>query len=431
MELVGSESIDTLDSLCSNIRVDMKGSEIVRVLPRRNDLINQDWITDRTRYSFDGLKNQRFSYPMKYTKEDGCFRLSNWSSFFSSYRLNSLNSINSSSYGQIALGSGLDLYTVYLSDLLSRASSHLHLSGNINTSIVDFRSSYLSSCLSSIQSSSVLLLSGLDIKHSFSLLNVRVQQKVNSKDSCSVLYNGKSRNFGYDVFHFGLTYESTFSLLRGKSSFSSFLSNNKHINMFSCVDFRSFSSVLPSKININTNVLLANTSSLASSELGVSPSNLLGSCSFYYGLNVSNCSQLDTVSHCVFHSTHSDLSLSSVRSHTNLLSVWYLPSFSSFETELPYINLLGMIQWTRKCSSSFGESSTYEDVLRRLISISSCKHSDVSFDRFLSKVPSLVEVSLPVVSFDLSNSFFSNETVQTCFGSDVPYSQFSFVSLKS
>jgi len=63
-ELKSIESIDIFDSLGSNIRVDIKGNEIMRVLPKRNDFLNEEWITDKIRFSYEGLKKNRLIYPM-------------------------------------------------------------------------------------------------------------------------------------------------------------------------------------------------------------------------------------------------------------------------------------------------------------------------------------------------------------------------------
>ena len=60
-ELRSSESIDILDAFGSNIRIDFKESEIVRILPRLNEKINEEWITDKTRFSYDALKIQRLT----------------------------------------------------------------------------------------------------------------------------------------------------------------------------------------------------------------------------------------------------------------------------------------------------------------------------------------------------------------------------------
>lgn len=63
-ELEHTETVDVLDAVGSNIRVDSKGREVMRVLPRLNEDINEEWISDRTRFSYDGLKYQRLDSPM-------------------------------------------------------------------------------------------------------------------------------------------------------------------------------------------------------------------------------------------------------------------------------------------------------------------------------------------------------------------------------
>ena len=63
-ELRNFETVDVIDSLGSRIRVDIRGTEILRILPSQVDEVNEDWITDRTRFSYDGLKTQRLYSPM-------------------------------------------------------------------------------------------------------------------------------------------------------------------------------------------------------------------------------------------------------------------------------------------------------------------------------------------------------------------------------
>ena len=64
-ELKKTETIDVMDAVGSNIRVDTYGWEVKRVLPRINEEINEEWISDKTRYACDGLKSQRLDYPLK------------------------------------------------------------------------------------------------------------------------------------------------------------------------------------------------------------------------------------------------------------------------------------------------------------------------------------------------------------------------------
>ena len=62
-ELKPTESIDVLDGLGSSIRVDSKGSEVMRITPRLHEGVNEEWISDKARFSYDGLKRQRLDAP--------------------------------------------------------------------------------------------------------------------------------------------------------------------------------------------------------------------------------------------------------------------------------------------------------------------------------------------------------------------------------
>jgi NADH-quinone oxidoreductase subunit G len=75
-ELTKTESIDVMDALGSNIRVDARGDAVLRVLPRLNEEINEEWISDKTRYAEDGLQRQRLDRP--YIRENGRLRPASW-----------------------------------------------------------------------------------------------------------------------------------------------------------------------------------------------------------------------------------------------------------------------------------------------------------------------------------------------------------------
>lgn len=63
-ELKATESVDVLDGLGSNIRVDSRGTEVMRIVPRLHEDVNEEWISDKTRFAYDGLKRQRLMNPM-------------------------------------------------------------------------------------------------------------------------------------------------------------------------------------------------------------------------------------------------------------------------------------------------------------------------------------------------------------------------------
>ncbi|MFN3822963.1 MAG: NADH-quinone oxidoreductase subunit NuoG [Pseudorhodobacter sp.] len=75
-ELTKTETIDVMDALGSNIRVDTKGREVMRILPRNHDGVNEEWISDKTRFVWDGLRRQRLDTP--YIRENGKLRRAGW-----------------------------------------------------------------------------------------------------------------------------------------------------------------------------------------------------------------------------------------------------------------------------------------------------------------------------------------------------------------
>jgi NADH-quinone oxidoreductase subunit G len=79
-ELTKTESIDVMDAVGSSIRVDARGGEVLRVLPRLNDDVNEEWISDKTRYAIDGLRRQRLDRP--YVRREGRLRPASWGDAF-------------------------------------------------------------------------------------------------------------------------------------------------------------------------------------------------------------------------------------------------------------------------------------------------------------------------------------------------------------
>ena len=75
-ELTKTETIDVMDALGSNIRVDTKGREVMRILPRNHDGVNEEWLADKSRYVWDGLRRQRLDRP--YVRENGRLRPASW-----------------------------------------------------------------------------------------------------------------------------------------------------------------------------------------------------------------------------------------------------------------------------------------------------------------------------------------------------------------
>ena len=79
-ELQKTESIDVMDAVGSAIRVDSRGREVMRIMPRINEAVNEEWISDKTRFIWDGLKTQRLDRP--YIRENGALRAASWGEAF-------------------------------------------------------------------------------------------------------------------------------------------------------------------------------------------------------------------------------------------------------------------------------------------------------------------------------------------------------------
>jgi NADH-quinone oxidoreductase subunit G len=79
-ELGKTQSIDVMDGVGSAIRVDTRGREVMRILPRVNEAVNEEWISDKTRHIVDGLRTQRLDRP--YIRENGQLRAASWSEAF-------------------------------------------------------------------------------------------------------------------------------------------------------------------------------------------------------------------------------------------------------------------------------------------------------------------------------------------------------------
>ena len=108
-DLKKTETIDVMDAVGSNIRVDTYGWEVKRILPRENEDINEEWISDKTRYACDGLLKQRLDTP--YIRENGKLEKSSWSKALK-LLINKLKSFNPSEVAGL-VGDLADLEMIY------------------------------------------------------------------------------------------------------------------------------------------------------------------------------------------------------------------------------------------------------------------------------------------------------------------------------
>jgi NADH-quinone oxidoreductase subunit G len=116
-ELSKTESIDVMDALGAAIRVDARGREVLRILPRLNEDVNEEWISDKTRFVWDGLKTQRLDRP--YIRESGKLRPASWGEAFDAIA-NKVEATDSKKIGAIAgdLATAEEIFA--LKDMMTR-----------------------------------------------------------------------------------------------------------------------------------------------------------------------------------------------------------------------------------------------------------------------------------------------------------------------
>ena len=175
-ELKKTESIDVMDAVGSNIRVDTYGWEVKRILPRINEDINEEWISDKTRYACDGLKNQRLDSP--YLKSGNKFKKISWKLAYSKIA----EVIKETPSEKIAGLSG-DLTNMETLFILKEFFQRTIKSNNLESRANDFyvnindRHNYIfNSKLNGIEECDLILLIGVNPRYEATILNSRIRK---------------------------------------------------------------------------------------------------------------------------------------------------------------------------------------------------------------------------------------------------------------
>ncbi|MDA9860941.1 NADH-quinone oxidoreductase subunit NuoG [Candidatus Pelagibacter sp.] len=175
-ELKKTESIDVMDAIGSNIRVDTYGWEVKRILPRINEDINEEWISDKTRYACDGLLNQRLDTP--YIKYNGKFEKASWNEVFNIIKSKFKNADKDKICGMS--GDLVNMETLYIfkeffnktlgSHNVESRSDHTYLNSKK-------RENYLfNSTINGIEEADFILLIGSNPRYEATILNARIRK---------------------------------------------------------------------------------------------------------------------------------------------------------------------------------------------------------------------------------------------------------------
>ncbi|HPE31144.1 MAG TPA: NADH-quinone oxidoreductase subunit NuoG, partial [Parvularculaceae bacterium] len=224
-ELVKTETIDAMDAVGSNIRVDTRGREVLRILPRLHEEVNEEWIADKTRFIWDGLKRQRLDQP--YIRENGKLRPARWDEALSLVG-EKLKKTDGKKIAAI-VGDLVPTEAVKaLKDLMvSLGSPHTDCRQD-GAPLGGERASYLfNTGIANLEKADAILLVGTNPRAEAPLVNARIRKNWLANLDLKVGLIGEERELTFGYEHLGAGTETLSALARGEGAFFEVLKNAK------------------------------------------------------------------------------------------------------------------------------------------------------------------------------------------------------------
>ena len=417
-ELKKKEGVDILDSIGSNIQINIFNNEIVRILPKTNSNINKDWITNKTRYFFDSLKYQRIKYPL--LKDDNNkFSKISW--------LQALNIINEklittdSSNIQSIIGDLTDLESLFLlkKNLIKLGISNIHNEYFLKNRTFKINSDISSNILFNhnlnlINESDLCIIINSNIRQEGALLNIHLINRL-KKGNFKIAYIGAKTDFTYKVKHLGLTYEVLINIILGKHTFCKNLKQAKkpliifgentinQKNGLYLINKLKNLTIFKNKNNIN--FFITRTSLINFFEITFSKSNnLIKNSTLYYlfNTNLQNKLKIQKNSFVIYQGHH----FTKDAQRSNLI----LPGLTFLEKKGIYINLEGSIQKNEKIlnlnTEQREDSFIYKNIYKFLVVKN--QSTTKSFLKFKNLLPYLNKPKINIINnfLNIDQKFF-------------------------
>ncbi|MBI1366512.1 MAG: NADH-quinone oxidoreductase subunit G [Alphaproteobacteria bacterium] len=217
-ELTKTETIDAMDAVGSNIRVDVRGREVLRILPRLHEDVNEEWISDKTRFVWDGLRRQRLDKP--YIRENGRLRPARWDEALSLVA----SKLNAAPSDRIAAVVGDLVPTEAVKALkdLMRAIGSPHTDCRQDGAPIGAgpRESYLfNTGIAGLERADAILLIGTNPRHEAPLVNARIRKAWLANLDLKIGLIGETRDLTYAYEHLGEGPQTLAELAAGKGEF--------------------------------------------------------------------------------------------------------------------------------------------------------------------------------------------------------------------
>jgi NADH dehydrogenase (ubiquinone) Fe-S protein 1 len=203
-ELKKTESIDVLDAVGSNIRVDSRGVQVMRIQPKLNDDVNEEWINDKTRYAYDGLRYQRLTTPL--VREGDRFVPATWEHALDTIAMGLEKSGAKGDEIKAVAGALADTESlVALKDLVNRLGSENTTVDTVSGSDVpvtgeSIRSNYLfNTGIANVADADAVLLIGTNPRHEAAIINTRFRASwLQRRHNFAVIGEDFDSTFGYE-----------------------------------------------------------------------------------------------------------------------------------------------------------------------------------------------------------------------------------------
>ena len=221
-ELRKTETIDVMDAIGSNIRIDARGNEVLRVLPRLNEDVNEEWISDKTRFACDGLRRQRLDRPYIRNAE-GKLQAADWDAAFAAIA-ERLNGVDGGKIAALA-GDQCDAEAMFALKALMESLGSANMDCRQDGAALDpsARASYLfNSGIAGVEAADACLIIGSNPRWEAPLVNSRLRKRW-LQGGFNVGVVGPAHDLTYDTEYLGAGAETLQQIADGSHAFASVL----------------------------------------------------------------------------------------------------------------------------------------------------------------------------------------------------------------
>ena len=382
-ELTKTETYDVFDGIGSSIRIDTRGKKVLRALPRINEEINEEWISDKSRFAIDGLSRQRLD--SVYTKLNGKLQKSNWDNTFS---LIHDQIIKRGKQNSVFLsGKFTDAETLFSAKKFSESLKSFYYDCRFDNAqfIENSNESFkFNSTIQEIENSDAILLIGTNPRWEAAVLNARIR-KTFLENNCQIGVIGPKVNQTYRYNHLSDSLNYLNKLSDGNTDFNKVLNNAKNpliiigtsaINTADGKKILETSAALAKKIQKNKDINPLNILYQDISRVGALELNFYNKY-FDNNYNLQLKKHIDTNKPVVFLMGLDEVDLSILKNayvvylghhgdKSASVADVILPTPAYTEKTSTYMNIEGRVIQTNKCHNPLGEAKEEWKIFRVL-----------------------------------------------------------------